>query len=198
MMCSAFIQPHAGPHAVFWVWSRTSPPFSLKRNTRTGEKSPPPGYAGHWSVYLFVWLRWVDMAHSQFHTAPALFVCTSAPCKCFLPGRDERLPPKVSLPYIAKKQDKKKRKENSWLQLSYKFKKILHVGAQQSAIYNPHHSGLALKSDRNAGCRQIWQDCQFLQKDKSTEDCHNSPCPISKRLSYLGTPVLMMYNMEDD
>lgn len=93
---------------------------------------------------------------------------------------------------------KRKKKTNSWLKLSHKFKKILHVGAQQPAIYNPHHSGLALKSDRNAGCRQIWQGCQFLQKDKSTENCHNSPCPISKRLSCLGTPVLMMYNVEDD
>lgn len=149
-------------------------------------------------MYLFVWLCWVDMVHSQFHMAPALFVCTSAPCKCFLTGCDGRLPSKFLCPRLQKTRPKKKREANSWLQLSDKCKKILHLGAQQPAIYNPHHSGLALKSDRNAGCRQIWQGCQFLQKHKSTEDCHNSPCPISKRLSCWGTPVLMMYNMEDD
>lgn len=52
--------------------------------------------------------------------------------------------------------------------------------------------------DRKAGCRQIWQSCQVFQKDKSSEDHHNAPCPSSKKLSYLETSVLMMYNMEDD
>lgn len=52
--------------------------------------------------------------------------------------------------------------------------------------------------DRKAGCRQIWQSCQVFLWDKSSEDHHNAPCPGSKRLSYLGASVLMVYNMEDD
>lgn len=76
----------------------------------------------------------------------------------------------------------------------------LHTVAHHSAMYNPHHFSLALEKwcDRKAGCRQIWQSCQVFQKDKSTEDHHNAPHPSSKRLSYVGTSVLMMYNMEDD
>lgn len=97
-----------------------------------------------------------------------------------------------------KKKKKEKRKPTLHSSSLVNLRKSFMWVAQQPAIYNPHHSGLALKSDRNAGCRQIWQGCQFLQGDKSTEDCHNSPWPISKRFSCLGIPVLMMYNLEDD
>lgn len=158
------------------------------------------------SICLLDCAGWtLDMAQSQFHTAPALFVCTPAPCECFLSGCNGRLPSKFLCPRLPKKQHQKKQEKKRERKPTLHSSSLINLRksfmwvAQQPAIYNPHHSGLALKK---------WQKCWlqadltglpvFLQGDKSTEDCHNSPWPISKRFSCLGIPVLMMYNLEDD
>lgn len=195
-MSSTFIPPHAGFCAVAWFWSRRCPLLLPKKHT-DWKQSQPPGHAGHWNVCLFDYAGWTWLIHTSTRhqlCLRALLLLANTFSQDVMEGFHQSF---FALDYKKTSQKKKKKKKTN-SSLSHKFKKILHVSAQQPAIYNPHHSGLALKSDRNVGCRQIWQGCQFLKKDKSTEDCHNSPCPISKRLSCLGTPVLMMYNMEDD
>lgn len=71
-----------------------------------------------------------------------------------------------------------------------------HTVVHHSAVYNPHRFGLDLNSDVTE--KQVASRFDGTAKDKSTEDHHNAPCPHSKRLSFLGTSVLMMYNMQDD
>lgn len=144
---------------------------------------------------LFVWLYWVDMAlrSSARHrlclcVLLALHMCSPGTwgltggfhwsCKFLCPSLKSCGAPALSLTE----------------------KRLLaYCGSSLCYLQSPSlQLGFKKWCDRKAGCRQIWRRCQVSQKDKSTEDHHNVPCPSSKRLSHFWTPVLMMYNIEDD
>lgn len=75
------------------------------------------------------------------------------------------------------------------------------VARHSAAIYNPPSLQFGFKKSdvtEKQVAGRFDGAARFFQRDKSTEDHHNAACPTSKRLSYLGTSVLMMYNMEDD
>ncbi len=178
-----------------WFWSRMCP-LKLKRNPRPFSfslQAPSTCCSGHGNVFLFVCLITVNGHGSAWHQLCLCVLLVLHMCSPGMWGLSEGF--HWSCKFLCPSL-----RSCGAPALSLTQKRLLaYCGSPLCYLQSPSlQFGLKKWCDRKAGCRQIWQSCQVFQRDKSTEDHHNAPCPSSKRLSYLGTSVLMMYNMEDD